>query len=205
MAFPNPNKPYALYTDASDLALGAVLTQRDNNNNERPIAFISKAFTDAQKRWCTLERECFTILYSLDKLKTYLRGADFEIFTDNKPCVSLTKGAVKNAKLERWAVTIASYGGKITHLPGKKNLLADFLSRFPTGVLKKGEDEEIENRGEDRNGHEIAYSKGKIEDFNTNTRSFLSSTGKNPNIGSLSFENDFGDSKNHCCDFFEQI
>ena len=196
LAFPNPNKPYALYTDASDLALGAVLTQRDNNNNERPIAFISKAFTDAQKRWCTLERESFAILYSLDKLKTYLRGADFEIFTDNKPCVSLTKGAVKNAKLERWAVTIASYGGKITHLPGKKNLLADFLSRFPTGVLKKGEDEEIENRGEDRNGHEIANSKGKIEYFNANTRSFLSSTGKNSNIGSLSFENDFGDSKN---------
>ena len=109
--YPDPNKEYNLYTDASDIALGAVLMQKDDDGHERPIQFISKKFASCQARWPCLEKEAYSILYALDRLKTYLRGAKFTVFTDNKPCVSLFKGQIKNAKLERWALIIMSYGG----------------------------------------------------------------------------------------------
>ena len=118
LMYPDPNKEYNLYTDASDIALGAVLMQKDDDGHERPIQFISKKFASCQARWPCLEKEAYSILYALDRLKTYLRGAKFTVFTDNKPCVSLFKGQIKNAKLERWALIIMSYGGEIKHLPG---------------------------------------------------------------------------------------
>ncbi len=57
---PNYNEPFVVTTDASDIALGAVLTQQD-----KPIAFLSKAFNPTKKNWIIYEKELFTIIYTL--------------------------------------------------------------------------------------------------------------------------------------------
>ena len=56
LMYPDPNKEYNLYTDASDIALGAVLMQKDDDGHERPIQFISKKFASCQARWPAVER-----------------------------------------------------------------------------------------------------------------------------------------------------
>ena len=56
----------------------------------------------------------------LAKLRPYLWGADFKIFTDHKPLLSLFKQEVKNTKIQRWAVLIAEFGAPILHIQGKK-------------------------------------------------------------------------------------
>ena len=102
--YPDTSKPYFLYTDASDNAIGALLTQRDDAGLERPIQYISKTLASCQKHWSTVEKEAFAILHALNELHTYLYGSKFTIYVDNKACVAMFRGHVKNKKMEKWAL-----------------------------------------------------------------------------------------------------
>ena len=132
MAYPQPGKPYKLYTDACNYAVGAILVQEDENGVERPVHYLSKQLTSVQQRWATIEKEAYGIVYALQKLRPYLWGAEFTIFTDHKPLKSLFLQEVKNTKIQRWAVLIAEYGAPIKYREGKNNIRADMLSRIKT-------------------------------------------------------------------------
>ena len=58
--YPNPSKKYIVYTDASDDACGAQLSQEDNGT-EFPVVFLSHTFTETQWKWSTTEQEAFGI------------------------------------------------------------------------------------------------------------------------------------------------
>ena len=74
-------KPFNLYCDSSDYAVGAVLTQQDNCGLERPISFISQKLT----KMGTIEKEAYAIVWALTKLKDVLIGSRIHIFTDHIP------------------------------------------------------------------------------------------------------------------------
>ncbi len=130
MAHPQVDKPYMLYTDASDRAVGAILVQEDEQGLERPIQYISRALKGAELRWSTIEKEAFSIVNALTKLRPYLYGAEFTIYTDHRPLKALFLGEVKNTKVQRWASLIAEYNAPIKYWPGKNNVRADMLSRI---------------------------------------------------------------------------
>jgi len=130
LAHPDPSKPYTLYTDASDKTIGAILVQKDENNMERPIHYLSHKLTGSQLNWSTIEKEAYAVVYALKKLHAYLWGATFEIHTDHKPLKSLFQSEIKNTKLQRWAIQISEYGAPILYHPGKLNVRADMLSRI---------------------------------------------------------------------------
>ena len=129
---PDLNRPYVLYTDVSGSAVGAVLVQRDDNNVCRPVQFISKTLNDTQRRWPTLEREAYAVVYALQTLRPYLYGAEFRIFTDHKPLKAMFVGEIKNTKVQRWSMLIAEYRAPIEYVKGIHNIKADFLSRLRT-------------------------------------------------------------------------
>ena len=128
MAFPDVNKPYRLYTDASDFAVGAILVQTDEHGTERPIHFLSHQLSAVQRRWATVEKEAFAVIHALRKLRPYLYSADFIVLTDHKPLRSLFSNEMQNTKIQRWAVMLAEYGARIEHRQGKNNVRADMLS-----------------------------------------------------------------------------
>ena len=130
MNYPVPGKPYRLYTDACDYAVGGILVQLDENGVERPIHYISKQLSSTQRNWATIEKEAYGIVYALQKLRPYLWGAEFVIYTDHKPLKSLFLNEVKNTKIQRWAVLIAEFGAPIEYRQGKNNIRADMLSRI---------------------------------------------------------------------------
>jgi len=88
LVYPDTQKPYVLYTDASDACIGAVLTQKGEDGEgkevEKPIYFLSHKLSDTQCRWSTIEKEAYAIHYSLQKLDHYLHGAEFIVRTDHK-------------------------------------------------------------------------------------------------------------------------
>ncbi|KAG1043777.1 hypothetical protein G6F43_011580 [Rhizopus delemar] len=57
LKYPDPNSPYKLYTDASDIGVGAVLVQYDEEMAvDRPICFLSRKPTAAEMKHPTLEK-----------------------------------------------------------------------------------------------------------------------------------------------------
>ncbi len=84
MAHPQLDKPYFLYTDACEYAIGAILCQLDEQGVERPLVYLSKQLSSVQRRCAIIEKEAYGVVYVLQKLKAYLWGAKFQVFTDHK-------------------------------------------------------------------------------------------------------------------------
>ena len=59
-------QPFILYTDASKIAIGAVLLQRDNSGVERAISFLSNKLSPAKPNYYTFKRECLAIICALE-------------------------------------------------------------------------------------------------------------------------------------------
>ena len=79
LAYPNFNKKFEIYTDASTKQLGAVITQ-DN----RPIAFYSKKLTKCQQRYTVTDLELLSIVMTLREFRPILLGQEIIIYTDHK-------------------------------------------------------------------------------------------------------------------------
>jgi hypothetical protein len=87
LAFPNFDAPFFLSTDASQVGIGAVLSQKDENQREHPVYFTSRSLTEHERRYSSIERELLAIIYSTEKFKYYLSGRKFTIITDHNPLV----------------------------------------------------------------------------------------------------------------------
>ncbi len=71
---PNFNKMFKLYTDTSDIGLRVVLMQEDDQEKDRVICYETKTFLLAKKNYPTIEKECFVIMWIMQKFKHFLRG-----------------------------------------------------------------------------------------------------------------------------------
>jgi hypothetical protein len=89
MAHPQTDKPYIIYTDACDYAIGAIACQLDEQGVERPIVYLSKKLSDTQRRWSTIEKEAFAVFYSLKQLSRTFGEPSFnslQITSLSPPC-----------------------------------------------------------------------------------------------------------------------
>ena len=128
LAYPDFNKPFEIHTDASDLQLGAVISQ-----GGRPIAFYSRKLSDAQTRYTTGERELLSIVETLKEFRNILLGQRITVYTDHK---NLTCKNYNSNRVMRWRLLLEEYGPDIQHLPGKHNIVADALSRLDINPAK---------------------------------------------------------------------
>ncbi len=132
VAFPDVNKPYNLFTDACDYAMGAVLTQTDpKTGKEKAIYYISHQFSEVQQRWATIEKEAYALIYALGKLRPYILGSPgITAYTDHKPLLCLFTSQLRNTKIQRWSIMLSEFNVKVKYIKGEKNIKADFLSRL---------------------------------------------------------------------------
>ena len=139
MAHPDVRRPYKLYTDACNYAVGGILVQVDDQGVERVVQYVSRQLSETQRRWATIEQEAYAVVHCLVKLRPYLYGADFTVYTDHKPLRSLFTKEMNNTKIQRWAILLAEYGAKIEYRKGSENIRADMLSRIEGEAAEREE------------------------------------------------------------------
>lgn len=129
--YPNFNEDFYISTDASRTAIGAELFQFDNKGNHKTLGFISRTLQGAEKNYHTTELELLAIIYACKKFRNYILGYPTKIMTDHKALIFLKQCKLLNARLTRWAITIQEYNLEVIHIPGKENIGADTLTRYP--------------------------------------------------------------------------
>ena len=130
LATADDTKPFYLYTDASNYALGAVLCQGEEGFL-RPIEFASRLMIPAERNYSTTEREALAVVWALDRFRGYLECAQVRLLTDHQPLRWLLTLKSPQGRLARWALRIQGYDADIKYVPGKVNCVADLLSRPP--------------------------------------------------------------------------
>lgn len=83
LIYPNFSKTFLLTTDASNGALGAVLSQ-DIDGKDLPIAYASRSLSPTERHYNTTERELLGIVWAVKTFRSYLYGRQFLVFTDHE-------------------------------------------------------------------------------------------------------------------------
>ena len=134
--YPNPNKTYIVYTDASDNACGAQLSQ-EHDGTEFPVAFLSHTFSKIQCKWSTTEQEAFGVYYAITKWNYYLQGANIIVQNDHKLLAQFLNGKNANNKVNRWSLELTTYNITFEWISGAKNKAAECLSRLVSSTTNK--------------------------------------------------------------------
>ena len=127
--YPDPEKRYIVYTDASDDACRAQLSQ-EHNGTEFPVAFLSHTFTETQRKWSTTEQEAYGIYYTITKWNYYLQGTDITVKNYHKPLAKFLNRTNANNKVNRWSLELITYNITFEWMLGAKNKAADCLSQL---------------------------------------------------------------------------
>jgi hypothetical protein len=133
LAHPNPDLPYFLETDASGAAMGAVLSQRQEDGRLHPNAYMSQSFTGAEHNYDTHDKELLAIIKALEFWRIFLEGTKepITVFTDHKNLEYWQESCTFNRRHARWHLLLANYNFRIHYRPGKQSGKPDALSRRP--------------------------------------------------------------------------
>ena len=136
LAHYNPKLPLILATDASSYGVGAVLTQVSEEGTERPIAYVSRTLSDAERNYAQIEKEALAIIFGVKRFHVYLYGRKFLLLTDHKPLTTIFGPktglpVVAASRLQRWALVLSAYQYDVKFRATEEHGNVDGLSRLP--------------------------------------------------------------------------
>lgn len=133
LAFPDFEKEFTVYTDASKYALGAVLQNADG----RPVHFASRILKPAEMNYATVEKELLAMVFATKIFRPYLLGKHFTFKTDHRPLQWVFKMADPSTRLIKFGLRLEEFNFSVDYIPGETNTAADALSREPTELEKQ--------------------------------------------------------------------
>ena len=139
LKYPDPDKPYTLFTDASKHAWACVLSQEYEHEKDgkvfkinHPITFASGLFKGSLLNWAALTKEAFAIYSSIKKLSYYFEDAEIILRSDYLPLKKFMQKNTLYTKVNNWAVEISPYKIQFEYIKGIKK----YLSRYHEQVDK---------------------------------------------------------------------
>ena len=146
LQYPDYKKTFHVICDASQNSIGAVLAQKDEQGNYKPIAFFGRSTTDSERRRPIMEIECLAVVVAVTNWEIYLSHQPFSVTTDNHSLKHLLANKVKmSPKLQRWALYMSKFEYEIVFLRGLYNSCADGLSRREYGFSRVKADDTLDD------------------------------------------------------------
>ena len=158
LQYPDFTQKFILTTDASGVALGAILSQGEPGS-DLPIAYASRTLNKPECNYSTIEKELLAIVWGIQHFRPYLYGRHFTILTDHKPLKWLHNHKDLSSRLLRWRLKLEEYSYKIEYKMGKNNTNADALSRMHMDYYDQNNEVEV-----NKNPNNI------VEDSNNNDK-----------------------------------
>jgi hypothetical protein len=121
-AYPDHNKPFKIYTDASNYQLGAFIMQDDC-----PVAYYSRKLNSAQHNYATIDKELLCVVATLRGFRSMLLGAELHIYTDHKNILHVGNSSERRLC---WISYVDEYGPNLHYIEGPCNVIADTFSRL---------------------------------------------------------------------------
>ena len=129
LARPDYDDTFVITTDASDYAIGAVIS--NEKTIMRPIAYASRALIGAEVRYHVIEKELLAIVWAVNRFKHYIFNQKFIVYTDHRPLVALWNVKETSPTLTRLRLKLQGLEIDIRYKQGRENVVADFLSYLP--------------------------------------------------------------------------
>jgi transposase InsO family protein len=130
-----------LYTDCSDYASGAVLSQKvlveNGEYEDRVLAYFSRTLTEAERNYSTYQKECLAIVCAIKYFHQFLAGRHFTLFTDHYSLASVLRWKDPPMRIARWLQYLSTYHFTAKYKAGSTLLNADAMSRLPSHYVRK--------------------------------------------------------------------
>ena len=127
---PDWSKQFILETNASDYAMGAVITQ-EHNNRLHPVAFHSHSLLPAERNYNTHDKELGGIIFGFKQARLLFLGAahPIRVCTDHSNLQYFKHPQKITGRQARWFEFLQDFDYTLEHIPGKSNTIADLLSQ----------------------------------------------------------------------------
>lgn len=130
------HRPFIVTTDASDIAIGGILSQADAEGKKRIVHTFSKCLCGAERNYSTIDKELLAVVKILVYFRKYIFGAEFKLRTDHRALTYLWKMENFEGRLIRWCLNLQEFNYRVEYINGESNE-ADGLSRFTRQALSE--------------------------------------------------------------------
>ena len=118
-----------LYTYEPWIAIGPILSQKDEENREYVVGYASKMLKVAELHYGIKEKEALAAIWGVNHYRTCLNGTKFLIITDHLSLNRLVNMKDAQRRVERWAQYLLAFEFVIIHIKGKSHTNIGALSR----------------------------------------------------------------------------
>ncbi len=131
LSVPDPERPFVVEVDASDVGVGAILSQRGEDCRMHPCAFMSRRLSEAERNYHVGDRELLAVKLALEEWRHWLEGTQhpFQVLTDHKNLEYLQQAKRLNPRQALWSLFFNHFQFLLSYRPGTKNVKPDALSR----------------------------------------------------------------------------
>jgi len=128
---PKPVNQYVMMTDSSQIALSAILMQREGGTDtgNYVIGYASRKLLPRERKYSVIEHELMAIVFGLTKFHQWVYGRKVEILTDHRPLQWLNSLMKHSSRLARWNIVLQNYDIVTNYIPGNEQV-ADSLTRL---------------------------------------------------------------------------
>lgn len=127
---------FHLHTDASLIAVGAVLAQQGTKEIDLPIYYASRLLNVHEQNYTTTEREALAMIFAVKKFRPYQLGNRFVFYVDHTALVNLVNKPQLSGQIAWWILLLAEFDYSVVYKLGRTHVVPDMLSGPEKGVAE---------------------------------------------------------------------